>query len=134
MRVYNLFVIKKEYYDFYQRKPELLFATLENLYNMEKCFNYGITLFEQLCHKISVETVKHYLNTKYNVHYDNIFPFKDFLIELHYSRIIIRSTYNFPGILKIFNCYSRTIFVCDFENKDYFFLDNFVKSKFLIGQ
>ena len=56
---------------------------------------------------------------------DNVF------IELKYSRIVVRSKYNYPRIMKSFNCYNRNIFVCDFKNNDYFFLNSFIRNKVL---
>jgi hypothetical protein len=131
MREYNLFVIKNEYIYFYKNKPEELYEILCKLNNLKYNFNYGITLFFQLCNKINIATLKSYLNNKYNLNNEQTFYINKVFIELKYSRIIVRSKYNYPRILKSFNCYNRNIFVVDFINKDYFWLSNFVREDVL---
>lgn len=131
MREYNLFVIQKEYFTLYQKKPELLFGMLYNLFQMHANFNYGITLFEQLCKKIEVDAIRYYFWTKYRCQGKEKYRFKNGVIFIRPSRIIIQSTINLPNVLSIFYRYNKMIFVCDFENQDYFFLDEFLKHKLL---
>lgn len=131
LREYNLFVIKSEYVDFYKNKPDELYEIIYKLNNLKYNFNYGITLYEQLCNKISIETLKKYLNDKFNLNNEKTFYINNVFIELKYSRIVIKSKYNYPRILKSLNCYNRNIFVCDFINKDYFWLSNFVRDDVL---
>ncbi len=131
MREYNLFVIKDEYFNFYNNKPEYLYEILNKLNNFSSNMNYGITLYEQLCNKIDVEILKYYLNNKYGLSNNKVFYLDNVFIELKYSRIVVRSKYNYPRIMKSFNCYNRNIFVCDFKNNDYFFLNSFMRNKVL---
>lgn len=131
MREYNLFVIKNEYHDLYHNRPMVLFDALNKLYTMHNNLNYGITLYEQLCNRINIETLKYYLNNKYNLNNERTFYIDKTFIELKPSRIIVKSKCNLPEIIKMFNCYNRNIFICDFQNYDYFWLHDFVKSKVL---
>lgn len=131
MREYNLFVIKDEYFNFYNNKPEYLYEILNKLNNFSSNMNYGITLYEQLCNKIDIEILKYYLNNKYGLSNNKVFYLDNVFIELKYSRIVVRSKYNYPRIMKSFNCYNRNIFVCDFKNNDYFFLNSFMRNKVL---
>jgi len=131
MREYNLFVIKPEYIQIYQNQPLQLFEILKKLYKMKNNLNYGITFYEQLCNLITPDTLRYYLNTKYNLDNYNKFYIDETYIILKPSRIVLKSKYNVPNIIKVFNCYNRNIFVCDFENGDYFWLNNFVRSKVL---
>lgn len=131
MREYNLFVIKQEYFDIYKNKPLFLFDILKKLYSLKDNFNYGVTLYEQLCNKISVNTLKYYLNSRYNLNNDDVFFIDGALIELRYSRIILKSRDNYPKIMEVFNCYNKNIFICDFNNNDYFWLDIFSKNRVL---
>lgn len=131
MREYNLFVIKNEYLNVYQNQPLQLFEMLKKLYNMNINLNFGVTFYEQLCNFISIDSIRYYLNSKYNLDNVNKFYIENTFIELKPSRIIIKSKYNIPNVIKIFNCYNRNIFVCDFKNNDYFWLNNFVRSKVL---
>ena len=131
MREYNLFIIKNEYYDLYKNRPMVLFESLNKLYKMHNNLNYGITLYEQLCNKVNIETLKYYLNDKYQLNNDKTFYIDKSFIELKPSRITVKSKSNLPEVIKMFNCYNRQIFVCDFNNYDYFWLQNFVRSKVL---
>jgi len=131
MRKYNLFVIRKEYVSLYRNKEEQLFELLYNLSNIRTNLNYGITLFEQLCKKIEVETIQYYFYQKYHCQNAKRYRFKEGTIFLKPTCIIVESSVNLPSILSIFYRYNKMIFVCDFENKDYFFLDTFLKHKLL---
>lgn len=131
MREYNLFVIRKEYSELYRNKPKLLFNTLYDLNSMKTSFNYGISLYEQLCLPFDVEIISKYLNEKYHLNNKQNFYISNVQIEIKPSRIIIKSRYNLPNIVKVFNYYNRNIFVCDFKNNDYFWLSEFIKHKTL---
>ena len=131
MREYNLFVIKSEYLNIYKNQPAQLYEIFKKLYCMNTNLNYGITFYEQLCNFISVDSIRYYLNSKYDLNNYNKFFIEKTLIELKPSRIIIKSKYNIPNIIKVFNCYNRNIFVCDFKNNDFFWLNSFVRTKVL---
>lgn len=130
MRKYNLFVIKKEYYDLYKNKIELLFDILKGIRKLNN--SYGIFLYEQICNIIDINLLNDYLNSKFNLNKKYYFFFDNIIINLKYSRIVVLTKYNFPKIIKFFNCYNRYIFVVDFENNDYFWLNDFTKNKVLI--
>ena len=122
MREYNLFVIKKEYYEYYQRNPLFLFDILKKLYVMKENFNYGISLYSQLCEIINTFNLKYYLNRKYHLDNERTFYIEKSFIELKHTRIIIRSKYD-TKIINEFSNFSKYFFVCDFINNDYFWLD-----------
>ena len=128
MRKYYLFTIKKEYYEIYKKNPLVLYKTIENLYKLKKDdLSYGITLYNQICDIIDVKRLKNYFNhvkekyngNKYLVKLNNELTLFDF----HYSCIICKSIKNFPTVFNTLNYYSKYIFVCDFYNHDYFFLN-----------
>lgn len=121
MKEYNLFVIKKEYYDYYQKNPLFLFDILKKLYYMKEDFNYGISLYSQLCERINIFNLKYYLNKKYKLDNERIFYVDKTFVELKHTRIIIRGI-NYNNLLEDFKTYSKNIFVCDFINNDYFWL------------
>ena len=52
-------------YDYYQKNPLFLFDILKKLYYMKEDFNYGISLYSQLCERINIFNLKYYLNKKY---------------------------------------------------------------------
>ncbi len=123
MREYNLFIIKKDLLKVYKNDGKFLFDNLKKLFYLNYNYNFGQYLFEQLCQNINVNVVINYFENKFNLKYNDLFIYKGCRIYIKYSRIIIKSKYNLPEILKIFNIYSKDIFVCDFKNNDYFFLN-----------
>lgn len=130
MREYNLFCIKKEYYDLYKKKPYLLFDILNNIKNTNN--SYGFFLYEQICNRIDINILNDYLNDKFKINKKYIFYIDEVTIKLKFSRIIVESRYNFPNIIKFFNYYNRYLFVVDFNNNDYFWLNDFAHEKILI--
>lgn len=128
MRRYYLFAIKKDYYGIYKKNPLVLYKTLENLYKLKKGdLEYGITLYNQICDIIDVDRLKNYFNhikesekgNRYLIRLNNELT----LFEFHYACIIVKSIKNYPTVFNTLNYYSKYIFVCDFYNRDYFFLD-----------
>lgn len=113
MKEYNLFIIKDEYIDIYKNRPLFLYDIISYLYNLKSELNYGVSLYEQICKRINIKSVEYYLSSK--------FIKNDTLIVLKPTRIIVK-TNNLCDI-KLFNLYSKSIFVCDFINNDYFWLD-----------
>lgn len=128
MRKYYLFTIKKDYYEIYKKNPTVLYKTLENLYKLKKDdLDYGLTLFNQICDVIDINRLKNYFNyikeqgkgNKYLIKLNSEVTLFDF----HYACVICRSIKNYPIVFNTLNYYSKYIFVCDFYNHDYFFLD-----------
>lgn len=133
MRKYYLFTIQKDFSNVYKNNSYVLYKTLENLWKIKKTdFSYGLSLYNALCQTFDVDLLNHYFRQKYKPH---IISKKNrhilynrsqrcyVLIELHYSCIIVLSNINMPSILKDFNYYNRNIFVCDFINEDFFWLN-----------
>lgn len=134
MRKYYLFIIKKEYYNSYKNKSYVLYQVLESLKNIKSYdFSYGINIYQNICLPFPVSLFKNYFSNRIN--YEQInkkiirieSDFEDTYVQLNYSCIIIKSNCNFPQILKIFNIYNKNIFICDFKNKDFFWLNEQLK-------
>jgi len=127
MRKYYLFTIKKDYYEVYKKNPLVLYKTLENLYKLKKDdLNYGITLYNQICDIIDVDRLKNYFKAFTVRAKGNMFLVEQdnqlVLFDFHYSCIICKTLKNYPSVFNTLNYYSKYIFVCDFYNRDYFFL------------
>lgn len=127
MRKYYIFAIKREYNELYSKNPYVLYKTLENLYKLKKeDLIYGISLYNQICNVIEVNRLKNYFDSICYYKNKNKYLINDkddvALFYIHYSCIICKCNKNFPSILNMMNYYSRYLFICDFENKDYFFL------------
>lgn len=129
MRKYYLFVIKNEAYKIYVKNPRILYQTLYNLYSLETYdLSYGISLYHQLCQPFSVKVLDNYIKHKYKCTpiRKNIFQMKSLIektfVQIGYATTIIFTDKKYPELFKIFHIYNRKIFVCDFENKTYFWL------------
>lgn len=132
MRKYYLFDINDKYYNVYLHKERVLFRILESLYHNDqhKKLN-NISLFKQICLKINVKILNEYfynkvfIKNKDNKHlYISNKTSEKTLIEIKYSCIIILTNKNYSNLFKVFNYYSKKIFVCDFVNQDYFWINN----------
>lgn len=129
MRKYFLFSIQKEYYDVYHKNPMVLYKTLENLYHLKKDnINFGLSLYKQICNIIDVNRLKYYFEQvcikKRDRKYLVVSNKEAVVFNIYYSCIVCKTVKNYPKGLKILNYYDKYLFVCDFENKDYFFLND----------
>lgn len=143
MRKYYLFIIKNEVYNSYYHNGDVLYKTLENLFKLKSNnVNYGLSIYHQICQTFNIDIVNNYFQIRRNflVKKKNkkIFVYnrddkEKYLIEVRYSCIVIYCKYNLPKVLKLLNYYNSKIFVCDFNNRDYFWnnknYSNFYKEK-----
>ncbi|MFV0249924.1 MAG: hypothetical protein ACK5HP_02680 [Bacilli bacterium] len=134
MRKYYLFIIKNNYFKNYQKKPNIIYKNLENIYKIRKYdFPYGINLYHQLCQPFGFKILTNYINNKFD--YKKISEkiiklesnFEVTYIQINYSSVIIVSSENMPEIFKTLYIYNKNIFVCDFINQDYFWLTKQIK-------
>lgn len=138
MRTYNLFIIKSEFYHTYVSNSFSLYKTLENLNGFKrKDASFGRTLFHQLCELHNVHLLENYFKGKGFPMYKNAYVLinqkkkeKTFL-QIKPSRLMVTTNKNVPAIFRILNYYNAYIFVCDFKNKDYFWLSNHYKKQIL---
>lgn len=134
MRKYYLFIVRNDFYEVYKDNSFVLYKTLENLWKIKKNdFSYGLSLYDALCQTFDVDLLNRYFRGKYQ---NRIMSDKNrhiivnkqkkyyVLIELHYSCTIVLTNINMPNVLRDFNYYNRRIFVCDFVNEDFFWLNN----------
>ena len=135
MRKYYLFIIKLEYTKKYKNKSYVLYKILENLYNLKTYdFSYGVNIYKQICLPFAVKVLKNYINKR--IHHKKIndkiikikSKFENTYLQINYSCSIIKTDVNTPQIFKIFNIYNKNIFICDFQNNDYFWLNDYFKA------
>lgn len=135
LRKYYLFIIKKEYYNAYKNKSYVLYKILENLYSLKSYdFSYGINIYKELCLPFSVKLLSNYINNR--IYYKKMnakiikleSKFEETYLQIDYPCAIIKTNVNIPQILKIFHIYNKDIFICDFQNEDYFWLSNQIKN------
>lgn len=137
MHEYYLFHIKQDIYDICKNDGYMLYQTLENIYKLKKKnLNYGISLYKQLCIPFNLEILNDFLLKKYKKQLKksknkyliiNNYICEKTLLKLGYSRIYIKTNVNLPQILKTFEFYNQKIFVCEFKNRNFFWLTKMTK-------
>ena len=138
MRKYHLFIINKEVYFKYKNKSYVLYKILESLYNLTSYdFSFGFNIYKQICMPFAVKILKNYIKEKMSyIKINNkvikISNKEDIYLNINYASTIIKTSVNLPSILRIFNIYNKYIFVCDFKNKDYFWLDQEIRQHYKI--
>ena len=138
MRKYYLFSIRREFYDVYKKNSYVLYKTLENLYSLKKeNLQYGVSLFHQICNLIDKESM-HLLFSEYIRVNKNKYLINEGKEE---SVIIIKNPYilyntnmNLPPSMGKLYSDNKFIFVIDFKNEDYFWLEDHIvlKSKYTL--
>lgn len=132
MNKYYLFIIDKKLIKNYKNKSYVLYKLLETLYKSETYdFCYGIKIYWQICNNISVKLLNNYINNRIKISKINekVFKIKNeqTYIQLMYPCIIIKTKNKRSNLFRIFNIYNRNIFVCDFKNQNYFWLNEYLK-------
>lgn len=134
MNKYYLFIIDKKLIKNYKNKSYVLYKLLETLYKSETYdFCYGIKIYWQICNNISVKLLNNYINNRIKISKVNekVFKIKNeqTYIQLMYPCIIIKTKNKKSNLFRIFNIYNRDIFVCDFKNQNYFWLNEYLKNR-----
>lgn len=127
MRKYYLFKINNK------TNIKKTYLVLEELFylNSNK-FKYGISIFNNVCLKIDKKNIIDKLKNTYNLKDNKIFinDLENTIVEINNTCIVIKSSKNIPKIFKVINLLESNILVCDFDSKDYFWLDDFIKLNF----
>lgn len=128
MRTYYLFFIKEEIAKQFIHHEFELFYTLQKLLKKDRNYlEYQVASYRQLCNECPKAIVAYYLERKYHV------IAKNHVYRIHNDSYIIRSSYfkiitnkTIPYLFRLLNFTYSYIFVCDFENQDYFYLNFFM--------
>ena len=134
MKKYYLFIIKKEYINIYKNKSYVLYKLLESLYYTKPYdFSYAKNIYNELSNNISVKLLNNYINERIGHKKINNLIKLNSKNELTYLNImypcIIVYSNKLSKIFKVFNIYNRNIFVCNFNDKDYFWLNEYLKHR-----
>ena len=120
--MYYLFIIKDNYF---KTNANYLYDLLFKLKTMKKeNYNYGISLYYNICNLFDTKALKHYINIKYKLKQKNnkFYLDKYNYFEIRKSCCIVNNDKYLREILCIFYIYNKNIFVCDFNSNDYFWL------------
>lgn len=142
MRIYYIFLIKKEIYEITKKKPENLYKLLESIYLLNNDdVVLGYKLFDKICETIPKKNIHKLINDT-NIEnisytcYRNAHMINDFLnnettkLILNNSHIKIKSNTLYPSFFKNLESIPN-LFVCDFINIDYFYLKNISSKNFI---
>lgn len=136
MRIYFVFKIKEEYIQLYKDSPNTLYNILNQMYYMKRNeIGYGFNLFNQIIDKINKFDLDKYLYVllhtkmiyckKMDEHIlNNLYKDEISVLKVKNTHILINSNKSYTDFFLFLNQYDSTLFVCDFNNHDYFFLSN----------
>ena len=140
MRTFYIFKIKEEYARLTKNNPYHLFKMLSYIYNIDRAeINRGAKLFYQLVERLNSKELDIKLFKKYqenffytkfkNIHQvNNIYKKEESKLVVHRHFLLLKSTIIRPVFLADLKEYPN-IFLCDFENKDYFWLETIEQKK-----
>ena len=114
MRIYYIFLIKKEIFEITKNKPENLYKLLESIYLLNNDdVVLGFKMFEKICKVVPKKNLNKLLKDTYieNMSYT----------VYNNTHIKIKSNTLYPTFFKTLENIPY-LFVCDFINMDYFFL------------
>ena len=125
MRKYYLFKIKAE-----NLNNKKLYNILEELFYLNRNkFEYGNYIFSNLCSYLNKDELILKLKDKFDIKENKIIinDLENTSIIINNICIVIETNKNVSIIFKYLNDIEKQFFVCDFKNKDYFLLNNFVQ-------
>lgn len=135
MRVFYIFKIKKPYVILTKNNPYHLYKTIEHIYYLKPNeLKLGTNVFDNLSGTFNKDNLNDNLYSYYKskesyTKFKNTHTIIDYFTKeksrliINKSYLLIQSTEEVPSFLKILSKNKGDIFVCDFQNKDYFWLD-----------
>ena len=137
MRVFYIYNINDFFTSIYDKYPYKLYKMLEDAYRTNK-HNIVISsnYYEQITTKFNKLFINNYLksNNKLDLYYYNKNNIHIISSGEEYTKLMISSyclkiktNLNYPTFFKNIKNYSDNIFICDFENQDYFWLNKVTK-------
>lgn len=137
MRVFYIYNINDFFTSVYDKYPYKLYKMLEDAYYTNK---HNIVLssnyYEQITTNFNKLFINNYLhaNNKLDSYYYNKNNIHIISSREEYSKLMVSSyclklktNLNYPTFFKNITTYSDNIFICDFENQDYFWLNKVTK-------
>ena len=134
MRIYYVFDVKDEFVSLYKDNANTLYNILNQMYYMKReDINYGYNLFRQIVNKQDKLKLDKYIfllmhnKMKYakkgNDHViNNLYKDEVSILKVKNTHILINSNKSYTEFFNILYDYNPNLFVCDFDNKDYFWL------------
>lgn len=137
MRIFYIYNVNDFFTSVYDKYPYKLYKMLEDAYYTNK---HNIVLSSNYYEQITTNFNKLYINNYINVNnkLDSYYYNKNNIHIIssreEYSKLMVskyclklKTNLNYPTFLKNISSYSDNIFICDFENRDYFWLNKVSK-------
>ena len=139
VRVYYLYNINDYFCSVYDKYPYKLYKMLEDAY-LTKRYNIKLSssMYEQVITNFNKLFMNNFIfaNNKLDIYYYNKDNIHLITNSSEYSKLMvtsyclkIKTNLNYPRFFSNIGQYSDNIFICDFINKDYFWLNKVVKNK-----
>jgi len=135
MKEYYLFMINDYFYKNFLKNEIFIFKSLEQIYKMNKNeYKYAINIFNQICIPFNKEKLEKYI---YDHHSDDIdyriindkhiisdkLSLEESIMKIHNIFIKISTKEHNISFLKSLKAYNKKIFICDFYNQEYSWLN-----------
>ncbi len=133
MRVFYIFNIKDEFMSLYKDNPSTLYSIFRQIYSLNDTdLSYAKTLFNQLINNFDKYNLDQYLFIKFHKDYEYSKKGEIHCINNLYkneiSKMIIKNKFirivcdaNYSSFIPILAHKNKNLFICDFENTDFFF-------------
>ena len=140
MKVFYIFKIKKEFVSLYKETPSVLYNILKSIYYLDnKSVEYGYNLFNQLIHTINKYELDKdiYIKMHKDIPYikkDDIHiinnMYKDEISRLRINNFFMKLelNQNFSSFYNYLDKKESDLFVCNFKQTDFFFLNEYQNS------
>ena len=137
MRTFYLFNINEFYSSMYYSNSVRLYKILENLFYMRNYDKLGsFKLYKQIVIPFNKMLCNGYITKKNRLDYEYFYDHQAHYMKKNneHTKMIVGSIHirlisdiNYPSFLTDINQLEKNIFVCDFDNCDYFWLNKVVK-------
>lgn len=138
MRTFYIFKIKKHFAILTKNNPYTLYKTIEDIYKLKESeLQKTHNIFKYIQDIIDTDNVNNQIYDEYKNKYTYT-KFKDIhTINNYYTKeksrltinekyLLLRSNEQIPSFLKTLSITKQNMFACDFDNKDYFWLEDLV--------
>lgn len=126
LRTYYLFRIREEVAQELKEKEFELFYLLKKLIQKQELPTFQISCYQQLCLPFPKEVLVNYFQEKYHLSHDKeIFHLPHETYQIRSSYLKVTTEKQIPSIFFLICHIDPHIFLCDFQNGDYFYLNDF---------
>ena len=132
LRTFYIFKINDNKAKVYHKNTKLLYQILESINNIDSNdISFAFNLFKEIVSPYNKNNINEYIYNNYKKDISYVINKNTYIIDnneftkiiVNKSNIKVITNKNNPIIFKYFKNYINNLFVCDFKNKDYFWLE-----------